>query len=79
MKHLSALNKYFWKYRIRFLAGIIFVIVSNYFAVLAPEVTGYVISQVTQYIKHTPSSSKENYSVSIDVFISWLKNSDFKN
>lgn len=79
MKHLSALNKYFWKYRIRFLAGIIFVIVSNYFAVLAPEVTGYVISQVQQYIsgKHTPA--KENYSASIDIFIKWMQNFNFKN
>lgn len=79
MKHLSALNKYFWKYRVRFLAGIIFVIVSNYFAVLAPEVTGYVIGQVQQYISGNHTSVKENYSASIVVLIRWMRNLNFKN
>src|SRR5690242_9131114 len=78
MKHLSALNKYFWKYRVRFLAGIIFVIVSNYFAVLVPEVTGYVVGQVQQYISDNHTAPKENYSLSIDFFISWIKRFDFK-
>jgi ATP-binding cassette, subfamily B, multidrug efflux pump len=79
MKHLSALNKYFWKYRVRFLAGIIFVIVSNYFAVLAPEVTGYVIGQVQQYISGNHTAGKENYSTSIVVLIKWMRNLNFKN
>jgi ATP-binding cassette subfamily B protein len=48
LKHLKAINKYFWKYRFRFLIGILFVISSNYFAVLAPQVTGYVINQVQE-------------------------------
>ncbi len=48
MKHLSAVNKYFWKYRYRFLAGILFVAASNYFAVLAPQVTSYVVNIVQQ-------------------------------
>ncbi|WP_152266675.1 ABC transporter ATP-binding protein [Agriterribacter humi] len=46
MKHLKAVNKYFRKYRWRFLLGIIFVIVSNYFGILAPQVTGYVMDKV---------------------------------
>ncbi|HTN08289.1 ABC transporter ATP-binding protein [Agriterribacter sp.] len=46
MKHLRAVNKYFGKYRWRFLLGIIFVIVSNYFGILAPQVTGYVMDKV---------------------------------
>ncbi|HRP55310.1 ABC transporter ATP-binding protein [Agriterribacter sp.] len=46
MKHLKAVNKYFRKYKWRFLLGIIFVIVSNYFGILAPQVTGYVIDKV---------------------------------
>ncbi len=79
MKHLSALNKYFWKYKIRFLAGIIFVIVSNYFAVLAPEVTGYVIGQVQQYISGKHVATKENYSTSINLMINWVHHFDFKN
>jgi ATP-binding cassette subfamily B protein len=77
MKHLSALNKYFWKYRIRLLAGIFFVIASNYFAVLAPEVTGYVIGKVQQYISNKPSKQTENYSASVRVLINWLQHFDF--
>ena len=46
MKHLKAVNKYFRKYKWRFLLGIIFVIVSNYFGILAPQVTGYVMDKV---------------------------------
>jgi ATP-binding cassette subfamily B multidrug efflux pump len=76
MKHLSALNKYFWKYRARLLAGIFFVVASNYFTVLAPEVTGYVVSQVQQFISHKPAV-KENYSHSVQWFISWLQHFDF--
>ncbi|WP_431216164.1 hypothetical protein ACQ86N_16910 [Puia sp. P3] len=37
MKHLKAVNKYFWKYRWRFLLGLIFVILSNYFRILTPR------------------------------------------
>lgn len=46
LKHLASINKYFWKYRFRFFIGILFVMASNYFAVLAPQVTGYVVNLV---------------------------------
>ena len=36
MKSLSHLNKYFVKYKWRFLLGIVFVVVSNYFGVQMP-------------------------------------------
>ena len=48
MKHLKALNKYFWKYRIRLGIGLVFVFFSNYFNVLAPQVTGFVVDFVQQ-------------------------------
>ena len=38
MKELSVLNVYFYRYRWRFLLGIIFVAVSNYFRVLQPQI-----------------------------------------
>lgn len=79
MKHLAALNKYFWKYRVRLLAGIFFVITSNYFAVLAPEVTGYVIGQVQQYILNKPAKETENYSASVHALINWLQHFSFSN
>ena len=46
MKELSALNVFFWKYRFRFFSGILLVIATNYLAVLAPQITGYVVSLV---------------------------------
>jgi ATP-binding cassette, subfamily B, multidrug efflux pump len=50
MKHLSALKKYFWKYRLRLLAGFAFVILSNYFSVLAPLVTKYVVNKLMMHL-----------------------------
>lgn len=51
MKHLSSLNKYFWKYRWHFLLGFFFVVLTNYFRILAPQLTGYVVNTVVQSIK----------------------------
>jgi ATP-binding cassette subfamily B protein len=50
MKQLSHLNKYFWKYRWRLILGILFIFISNYFAVLAPQVTGHIIDKVQAYL-----------------------------
>ncbi len=46
MKHLAALNHFFWKYRYRFSLGIIFIVLTNYFRILAPQLTGYVVNTV---------------------------------
>ncbi|MDP4130661.1 MAG: ABC transporter ATP-binding protein, partial [Bacteroidota bacterium] len=48
MKHLRAVNKYFWKYKWRLLLGLLFVVLSNYFRILSPQVTGYVVNSVEQ-------------------------------
>ena len=61
----------------RLLAGIFFVVLSNYFAVLAPEVTGYVIGKVQQYISNKPAKITENYSTSVQALINWLQHFDF--
>jgi len=53
MKQLSHLNKYFWKYRWRLILCIVFIFISNYFAVLAPQVTGYIIDKVQAYLTGT--------------------------
>ena len=37
MRNLRVLNKYFVKYRLRLIAGIIIVALSNYFGVLIPQ------------------------------------------
>lgn len=52
MKHLKAVNKYFWRYRWRLLLGVVFIIISNYFAILAPQVTGYVVDKVAVRINN---------------------------
>jgi ATP-binding cassette subfamily B multidrug efflux pump len=52
MKQLKSLNKYFWKYRKRLVLGILFIIISNYFGILAPQLTGYVVDSV-QYQLNT--------------------------
>ena len=51
MKHLRAVNKYFWKYRWRFFWGLIFIILSNYFRILTPQVTGYVVNSVEKELR----------------------------
>ncbi|MDP4151295.1 MAG: ABC transporter ATP-binding protein [Bacteroidota bacterium] len=51
MNHLKAVNKYFWRYRWRFLLGILFVILSNYFRILSPQVTGYVVNSVERELR----------------------------
>jgi ATP-binding cassette subfamily B multidrug efflux pump len=40
LKALGYLNKYFWKYKIRFLSGIIFILVSTYFSLKPVELLG---------------------------------------
>ncbi len=51
MRYLKSLNKYFWKYRWRFLLGILFIIASNYFRILSPQVTGYVVNSVEEHLR----------------------------
>jgi ATP-binding cassette subfamily B multidrug efflux pump len=51
MKELSVLNKYFFKYRWRLTAGIVFVILSNYFSVLQPRMVRYALDLVYENIE----------------------------
>ena len=55
LKHLKAVNKYFLKYRWRFALGIIFIFLSNYFRILSPQVTGYVINSVEKELRDSTS------------------------
>ena len=57
MTQLSTLNKYFWRYRRLFILGILFVILTNYFRILAPQITGYVVNTVIQTIQSTPGNN----------------------
>jgi ATP-binding cassette subfamily B protein len=51
LKHLKAVNKYLWKYRWRFLLGLVFIILSNYFRILTPQITGYVVNSVDKELQ----------------------------
>jgi len=51
MKQLATLNPFFWKYRWHFILGILFVVLTNYFRILSPQLTGYVVNTVVHTIK----------------------------
>ena len=50
MKHLSYLNKYFFKYRLRFGLGVAFIFISNYFLSLQPQVIRQALDMVIDNI-----------------------------
>jgi ATP-binding cassette, subfamily B, multidrug efflux pump len=71
LKHLKAVNKYFWKYRNRLILGIIFIILSNYFAILAPQITGYIFDLLQQHLGEKVNVKNEihNYDPAVSYFI----------
>src|SRR4026209_633746 len=86
MKHLKALNKYFWKYRVRLGIGALFIIISNYFAVLAPQVTSFIIDHVQKSIDETKGivttvaeKHDRKYDDLVIVFIDWIKKNFYQD
>lgn len=80
MKHLRSLNKYFWKYRVRLGGGIVFVFLSNYFNVLSPQVTGFVIDFVQRSLNlpgYKAPTKQPDYDGLVDKFIDTVGGSDF--
>ena len=80
MKHLAALNKYFWKYRLRLSIGIFFIVISNYFGVLAPQVTGFIIDYVQRNLQvagYQPKRRPANYDILVQKFIQWVESLPF--
>lgn len=69
MKHLKTLNKYFWKHRTRFVFGILFIILSNYFAILAPQLTGHIFDMLQQQLGDKIPSKKSAYDPLVLLFI----------
>ncbi len=75
MKHLSVLNKYFWKYKKHFFLGIVFIILSNYFRILSPQIAGFVVDQVQQKIASANTLTAQNHSRSnYDILVKQLLN-----
>ena len=78
MKQLATINPFFWRYRNRFFIGIIFVIGANYFAVLAPQITGFVVNQVQLHLPGAkPVMSKPVQDWLVAGFIHWVENNNF--
>jgi ATP-binding cassette, subfamily B, multidrug efflux pump len=76
LKHLKALNKYFWKYRIRLGVGLLFVFLSNYFNVLTPQVTGFVIDFVQKSLAlpgYRPKNVRADYDILVQNFINQIE------
>lgn len=74
MTQLSTLNKYFWKYKWLFSLGILFVVLTNYFRILAPQITGYVVNTVVSTISKGDTQmageqSTKNYDVIVRAVI----------
>lgn len=61
MSSLITLTPFFRKYKWRLLSGILFIIISNYFAVLSPQLTGYVIDRVQHIISGSSASMAKTY------------------
>ncbi|MDE3182240.1 MAG: ABC transporter ATP-binding protein [Bacteroidota bacterium] len=76
MKHLQSLNKYFWRYKWMLILGMIFIVLSNYFRILAPQVTKYVLNTVQISLsKNNPQVSAKtvtHYDPLVSVFVNKL-------
>ena len=83
MKHLASLNHFFWKYRLRLSLGIIFIVLSNYFRILSPQLTGYVVNTVVQKVDagtfghSTKVGDKKEYDIIVHNIITTLETKSF--
>jgi len=79
MTQLSTLNKYFWRYKWLLLLGILFVVLTNYFRILSPQLTGYVVDTVVASLKpgdHTVKSVS-SYDIIVRNVIAWFDSRSF--
>ncbi len=51
LRELASLNRFFYKYRVRFVWGIVFVLISNWFGVLPPQIIRYAVDLIEQSIE----------------------------
>lgn len=82
MKHLVSLNKYFWKYKKLFIAGVICIFISNYFRILSPQITGYIVDIVQQKIstiQHSSAIAVKHYSYNSIVLLldNWFQSNQY--
>ncbi|MFT6718249.1 MAG: ATP-binding cassette subfamily B multidrug efflux pump [Sphingobacteriales bacterium] len=70
MKHLQYLNKYLFKYRGQLSLGVLFIILTNLFAVYSPKIVRIAINSAEQIISHSGNSlfSAPDLVLLFDVF-----------
>ena len=73
MKELKSLNPYFWKYRWRLFLGILFILISNYFGVLAPQMTGFVVDQVNSRMNPSAGTTRVFFDPLVRVFVNFVQ------
>lgn len=55
--------------------GILFIIISNYFGILSPQVTGFVIDFVQRNLQgNQQTTNSSNYDILVKKFIEWIHN-----
>jgi len=73
LKHLSSLNKYFIKYKKLFLFGIVFTLLSNFFRILSPQVSKFIIDKVTNELNPAkPTLVTSHYNFIVKYFITYF-------
>lgn len=67
MKPLWYLNKYFRRYKWRFILGLLFIVVSNYFGVEIPQIIGNSIDDIKEALekRHAPGVDKNDIITAI--------------
>lgn len=79
MRPLQPLNKHFWKYKWLLILGIVFIVLSNYFRILAPQVTKYVLNTVELSLgtdSVAPGKAVTHYDPLVTYFVSGMDNRD---
>ncbi len=66
MKHLAYVNQYIWRYKWRFLLGMLFVVVSNYFRVLQPRIIRNALDLVVDNI--STYQATEGFAIQPDLY-----------
>jgi ATP-binding cassette, subfamily B, multidrug efflux pump len=73
LKELKALNKYFRKYWFRLSLGTLFVVVSNYFNVLQPQITAFIIDFVQRTLPGYKPRKAPSYDIAVTKFIHFVE------
>ena len=69
MKALRHLNKYFFKYRVRLLVGLLITVVANIFKIFVPAMIGNSVNSIEAYFKGEITLEMKNAAVLNDVLL----------